>query len=212
MVGEMDQVVFLSIVTTGFAVAFFHAGLPTHWLPFVVAARAQRWTTRRTLGVTTLASLAHAVSTCALGVVVVLLGHALDHRWGRVFPVVSGGILLSLAAFYLYRFFRASHPHHHHAGAAEKVTVPGLILLLAFSPCEGFLPIYLSSTTTGWSGFFTLSAVLTMGTWLGMVTFTWLSLTGLQVLKTDVFEKYEDLLLGALLLALSCVVFLWEPV
>jgi hypothetical protein len=209
----MDQFVLLSIVSTGFAVAFFHAGLPTHWLPFVAAARAQHWSTQRTLTVTAIASLAHAVSTCLLGIMVVLLGHALDQRWGHLFPFIAGGILLGLGVFYLVRFFRASgHGHSHGSTGGEKVTVPGLILLLAFSPCEGFLPIYLSSTVKGWTAFFMLSGVLTLGTLMGMLLFTWLSLTGLQFLRREVLEEYEDLLLGALLIALSCVVFLWEPV
>ena len=33
----------LSIGATGFAVSFVHSILPTHWLPFVLAARAQKW-------------------------------------------------------------------------------------------------------------------------------------------------------------------------
>jgi nickel/cobalt exporter len=45
----MNQAAILAIATTGFTVAFFHAAIPTHWLPFVVASRAQGWTRARTL-------------------------------------------------------------------------------------------------------------------------------------------------------------------
>lgn len=49
---------FLSIASTGFAVAFLHAAIPTHWLPFVLATRGQRWSTAKTLSVTVLAGFA----------------------------------------------------------------------------------------------------------------------------------------------------------
>jgi len=37
----MNDTVLTTILITGFGVAFFHAAIPTHWLPFVLAARAQ---------------------------------------------------------------------------------------------------------------------------------------------------------------------------
>jgi len=61
---------FASVAATGFAVAFLHAALPTHWLPFVLVGRAQKWTTGRTLGVTLLAGLGHVGLTILLGLAV----------------------------------------------------------------------------------------------------------------------------------------------
>ena len=48
----MKDAVFITLIVTGFTVAFLHAAIPTHWLPFVVAARAQRWNKSKTLAVT----------------------------------------------------------------------------------------------------------------------------------------------------------------
>lgn len=45
----MTETFFLSIVATGFVVAFAHAAIPTHWLPFVLAGRGQRWGKAKTL-------------------------------------------------------------------------------------------------------------------------------------------------------------------
>ena len=33
----MNETVLTTIAFTGFTVAFFHAAIPTHWLPFVAA-------------------------------------------------------------------------------------------------------------------------------------------------------------------------------
>ena len=67
----MNEVVYVILVVTGFAVAFLHAAIPTHWLPFVVAAQAQHWKKTKTLAVTGVAGAGHVFFTIALGVLVV---------------------------------------------------------------------------------------------------------------------------------------------
>ena len=37
-----DPPILLALLGGGFATAFLHAALPTHWLPFVLVGRAQR--------------------------------------------------------------------------------------------------------------------------------------------------------------------------
>ena len=44
----MDSKVLTTIAVTGFSVAFFHAAIPTHWLPFVLTGRVQKWSRGRT--------------------------------------------------------------------------------------------------------------------------------------------------------------------
>ena len=63
----MDLATFITLAASGLAVAFIHAAIPTHWLPFVLASRAQGWTHSRTLGVTALAGTGHVLVTAALG-------------------------------------------------------------------------------------------------------------------------------------------------
>ena len=46
----MTGTLFLSIVALGFGVAFLHAAIPTHWLPFALTARGQGWSLGKTLG------------------------------------------------------------------------------------------------------------------------------------------------------------------
>ena len=45
----MNDVVFTTIAVTGFTVAFLHAAIPTHWLPFVLTARVQKWNRSETV-------------------------------------------------------------------------------------------------------------------------------------------------------------------
>lgn len=106
--------VFLTIVTTGFVVAFLHAAIPTHWLPFVLAGRAQKWSRSKTLSITALAGAGHVLFTTLLGVLIVWLGIALDKKLGDLFPLIAGGALMLFGLYYLVRQLKGvGHGHHH---------------------------------------------------------------------------------------------------
>ena len=68
----------------------FHAAIPTHWLPFVLTARAQRWNRTKTLMITALAGSGHVLFTATLGSLVAWLGIELSARIGIWFPRIAG--------------------------------------------------------------------------------------------------------------------------
>jgi ABC-type nickel/cobalt efflux system permease component RcnA len=238
----MDKTMLLSIAITGFTVAFFHAAIPTHWLPFVAAARAQGWNKGKTLAVTTLAGGGHVLLTTILGVMIVWLGIAIDQKVGHWFPYIAGGALVAFGLFYLNQQRRGvghthgisfggkdhhshghehenSHDHHHGTGhnhhkhnqaTSDKVAILSLLAMLTFSPCECFLPVYFSGISYGWIGFAILSAILAIGTLLGMIAFTWLTLAGIEKLKLAFLEKYESALMGIVLCLLGFAVMIFE--
>jgi len=349
----MDSTVLTTIVVTGFTIAFLHAAIPTHWLPFVLTGRAQKWTRGKTLLVTAVCGSGHVLFTAVLGFLVAWLGFAINERLGAWFPRIAGGALLAFGLFYVYRQFsghghghshmfgghdhhdhadhddhdhgahggplvdtghgsielsvfetvvpprfrlyftsekgreiappspasiglntlrpdatrqvftfksgpgylesnedipepheftvfvelkHGSHSHQHkihftedhhhgehghdHAAEAEvKAPAPaksdwaamvGLFVLLTFSPCEGFIPVYVSGVRYGWSGFALLTAILSIGTVLGMLVFTWLTLIGLDKLKMKWAERYESGVLGGLLCILGLFVIFFE--
>lgn len=80
--------------------------------------------------------------------------------------------------------------------------------MLTLSPCEAFLPVYLSGVQFGWVGFLVLSGILAVGTLAGMTLFTWLTLRGLRRFDFKRFERYEAGLLSAVFILLGLVVLL----
>ncbi|OYW65098.1 MAG: hypothetical protein B7Z40_13045 [Bosea sp. 12-68-7] len=364
----MTETFFLSIMATGFVVAFAHAAIPTHWLPFVMAGRGQRWSKGKTLLVVAVCGAGHVLFTTVLGVLVIWLGIETSRWTGTIFPWIAGGALILFGLYYLFRQARGqghghshfgsgghshgghgghshadygghdhphaatgngAHPHHRHedeakridtghgvllldifedgvpprfrlraepgsetprveavaletvrpdgtrhsfsfvardgflesveeipephqfdatfalthgshaqhhalhyeehahaaspaetsaraAGGGRSVTVRSdravivsLFTLLTFSPCEGFLPVYLSGISYGWSGFVLLSAVLSVATISGMVLFTWLTMSGIERLRLEFLERYESGILGGLILFLGVgIIFL----
>lgn len=110
----MDQSLLLSIMATGFAVAFLHAAIPTHWLPFVLASRGQGWTKIKTLLVVASSGGGHVLFTTILGVLVVWLGIETSQWTGNIFPWIAGGALILFGLYYLVRQLRGhGHGHHH---------------------------------------------------------------------------------------------------
>jgi nickel/cobalt transporter (NicO) family protein len=107
----MNETVLTTIAFTGFTVAFFHAAIPTHWLPFVAAGRAQRWSYSKTLLITALAGTGRP-HDCAtwFNPNDFWSGTELAHcHW---FPRIAGALLIGLGLFYVWRQL-SGHAHSH---------------------------------------------------------------------------------------------------
>jgi nickel/cobalt exporter len=255
----MNQTVLTTIAVTGFGVAFFHAAIPTHWLPFVLTSRVQGWNKSKTIAVTALAGTGHVLVTAALGLAITLFGSALNETVGAWFPRIAGGALLLFGIYYLVRqvmgkghvHFHYPHEHLHEPGqehdhehghehprgqgsehehehehehdhegndrhgcqahpTSDRAAILSLLAFLTFSPCEGFVPFYVSGIRYGWGGFAVLTAVLSVATVAGMVLFTSLTLAGLSKIKLGVLEKYESVLMGILLCAVGILIIVFE--
>ena len=224
----MNTTVLTTLAATGFTVAFFHAALPTHWLPFVLVARARGWRKGKTMWVAVAAGLGHVALTSLLGLVVAWLGFALDDHFGELFKWIAGGLLLAVGAYFGVQQLRGAGLRHHHLPGSQHhandecgheateshlehelrespvvadtssdwAAISGLLVMLTLSPCEAFLPVYLSGVDFGWTGFFVLSAILAAGTLGGMTLFTWLTLRGLERFDLKRIERYEAALLA----------------
>jgi len=185
-----------TITITGFTVAFLHAAIPTHWLPFVLVSRARGWQPSKTLGVVLLAGMGHIALTTLLGLLIAWFGFQLDHELEHVFGPLIGGAMIAIGAYFVWRQLRGKGVCHHHtpdsqhaktehcghghegepshwerelsesglgADKGDWAAIGGLFLMLTLSPCEVFLPVYLSAVPFGWLGFVLLSAILLSG-------------------------------------------------
>jgi hypothetical protein len=93
---------------------------------------------------------------------------------------------------------------------SDWAAISGLFVMLTLSPCEGFLPIYLSGVQFGWQGFFVLSGILAVGTLGGMLLFTWLTLVGLEKVELKRIEHWEAGLLGVVFSVLGVLMLTLE--
>jgi hypothetical protein len=130
-------------------------------------------------------------------------GHEHNHAHGQAHPPKE----------------RGEHNHEHEGNdrhgcqahpTSDRAAILSLLAFLTFSPCEGFVPFYVSGIRYGWGGFAILTAVLSVATVAGMVLFTSLTLAGLSKIKLGVLEKYESVLMGILLCAVGILIIVFE--
>jgi ABC-type nickel/cobalt efflux system permease component RcnA len=218
----MSDLSILPILGTGLFIAVLHSMIPTHWLPFVMASRTQRWSWSKTQSILLIAGFGHVIMTTLLGAIIFALGLGVYHRLQPYFILIAAGSIASYGALQIYqhrkgqRHSHCEHTHeHHHSDELKKTSGDGwailsLLALLTFSPCESFLPVYLSAVSYGWMGFVLLSLVLASGTLLTMLSFAWISTKSISEKKLNWLEDNEKLIVGIGLLVLAAFLILVE--
>ena len=212
----LENDVMLSLLGGGFVAAFLHAAIPTHWLPFVLVGRAQQWSLGKTLAAVGTAGLAHITTTAAVGGLIIAAGLALDHFVTGILPALSGLLLLAFGGFYLIRAAARRPAPVTANGATLELSEPtvshaaafwGLVFMLALSPGEVLLPIYMSTAHEGLGALGLLTAAFALGTILGMGVFTTLARAGASMLRLERWARYEGAILGVALISLGLLVF-----
>lgn len=222
MAPDLEQPVLMSLVAGGFVAAFLHAALPTHWLPFVLVGRAQRWALPKTLSAVSAAGLAHIASTAVVGGLIIAAGMALDQWVAGLLPYLSAALLFVFGAFYLIKAIirrpalgtpggggsqalQLSEPTVSHAAAFW-----GLVALMALSPGEVLLLIYMPAAEEGLLALGLLTVAFAAGTVMGMSLFTMLARAGASVLRLERWARYEGVVLGVALIGLGLLVSLHQ--
>lgn len=214
---DLQQPILLSLLGAGFLTAFLHAALPTHWLPFVLVGRAQRWGLQQMLGAVTAAGLAHIVTTATVGGLIVVAGLALDQWVAGLLPYLSATLLFVFGTFYLSKalFLRPVAA----GGAPLDLAEPkvshgaafwGLVAMMAVSPGEVLLPVYLSQAEEGLAVLAALTLAFALGTVSGMAAFTLLARAGWSVLRLERWARYEGAVLGLALIMIGLLVVAYQ--
>ena len=210
---DLQQPVLISLLGGGFVAAFLHAAMPTHWLPFVLVGRAQRWSLGRVMAVAVTAGLAHIASTALVGSLIVAAGLALNAWIGGLLPHLSAALLFVFGAFYLARAslqkpITATGPEADvpEPAVSDRAAFWGLVLMMAVTPGEVLLPIYLSSATEGVMALALLTLSFAAGTVLGMTLLAALASAGYSILRLERWARYEGAILGVALILIGLLV------
>ena len=210
---DLQPTLLFSLLGGAFVTAFLHAALPTHWLPFVLVGRAQRWNLARVLGAVAAAGLAHIMTTAIVGGLIVMAGLALEQWISGLLPHLAAVLLFLFGAFYLARatLLKAQPAGGPDMDAPEPrvsdaAAFWGLVAMLAVSPGEVLLPLYLSQATEGVLVLALMTAAFLVGTVLGMAVFTVLANAGYSALRLERWARYESMVLGVALIAIGLLV------
>ncbi|KAK8963521.1 hypothetical protein KSP40_PGU004624 [Platanthera guangdongensis] len=189
-------------------VSLLHSFIPTHWLPFSIVGRAQKWTLTRTLLVTALGAVLHVVSTSLLGIAAVTMANTIAgeetvHRLASLLLVLLGGSYVLLFAF-----GKGGHSHSHNH-PMEKMAVAGLVLVPALSPCATTLPVFLTVGNSS-SMMVLVIIVLLFSTITVMTSLVALSFYGASQIKFHWVEHYDKLLVGSVLCLVGILTFIFH--
>lgn len=109
----MHESTYLLTATAG-ATALFHTLIPDHWLPFVLVARSQGWSLRKTFLTTFLSAVLHVTLSLGLGILALFLGREFMHVLGERIELMSGIGLLFFGLVYTLFFLTGGGRHQHY--------------------------------------------------------------------------------------------------
>lgn len=99
-------------------VSLVHSLIPTHWLPFSVVGRVQKWSIHQTLSITALGAVLHVLSTSILGFTAVTMAHTVAGE--EAVQVIASLLLVVLGVCYIALFLArgklgGAHSCHSHS-------------------------------------------------------------------------------------------------
>jgi nickel/cobalt exporter len=219
------------LIVTAASVGFLHTLLgPDHYLPFIMMARAGRWSRARTAAVTALCGIGHVGSSIVLGFIGILLGTQLSRL--EAFESARGEIAAWLLivfglVYFIWGMRRAfggkehSHthvhpggePHEHvhrhedeHAHAHLKGDGPNytpwvLFIIFVLGPCEPLIPILMYPAAKHDMGSVVLiGAVFAVVTVATMLAAVILPLAGIGMVRLGRLERYSHAAAGAIVM------------
>ena len=229
----------LVLAGTAASIGVVHTLLgPDHYLPFIVLARARRWSAARTVGLTLACGVGHVAGSVALGAVGIAVGvavgrlEALEALRGDLAAWLLLGFGIAYTAWGLRRAWKNrphSHWHHHadgtvhdhshghhgahahvHAQGARRSTTPWvLFLVFVFGPCEPLIPILMVPAANGsWWHVAAVAGIFGAATLLTMTAVVLAGYHGLSRVAATSFERYSHALAGLALVACAIAIHL----
>ena len=191
------------------ALSFFHALIPSHWLPILAVSKHANWSGSKTLRITLLIGSAHVLSTIALGFAIAALGASLANRVEAFTRWFSPLMLFLLGAFYVYQ-----HYYHHHFHLHQQESRWGIVASLAismfFSPCLEIEGYFLAAGPYGWPFVIKIALVYAITSVVGMVIWMQLAYHGMRKMDWHAWEHSAGLVTGILLIASGILMVIFD--
>jgi sulfite exporter TauE/SafE len=221
---ETELIILLSTVA---AVGFFHTiSGPDHYLPFIMMAKAGKWSYLKTSWVTILCGLGHVGSSIVLGLIGVAFGIALGEF--ELFDSYRGSItawlFITFGLIYLvygvrkawrnkthrHKHFHGdgiehSHTHSHHHShlhvhekkGTAKYTPWILFTIFVLGPCEPLIAFMMyPAAQKSTFGIIAVTVVFALITIVTMLSIVLISIWGFEFIPTKKIERYTHAIAG----------------
>jgi len=211
---------------TAASIGLIHTALgPDHYLPFIMMARARRWSMAKTAWITFLCGLGHVLSSVVFGLVGILVGIQVMKL--EAFEAFRGSIAAWLLigfgfAYFVWGLRRAilNRPHRHvhshgdtgkhehdhihlsdhaHVHDEKKTNMTPWILftIFVFGPCEPLIPLLMyPAAESSILGTILVAAVFSAVTIGAMLAIVLFSTWGVSFAKLGRLERYTHAMAG----------------
>lgn len=196
-----------ALYITAASIGFIHTVFgPDHYLPFIVMARARKWSMAKTALITFLCGLGHIMSSVVLGIVGIVMGigvmklEAFEAFRGNL----AGWALITFGFVYfvwgLHRILRNKpHTHLHVEDEEGKKNITPWVLFTIFvlGPCEPLIPILMyPAAKNSVMGLVWVTAIFGSVTIMTMFTIVMISALGVNLIPLRRLERYTHALAG----------------
>jgi len=196
--------------------SLIHAVLPTHWLSFVLVARAQKWSRSRMIRLVLFSGLGHVTTTTLVGLLAALFGKAAHGAIERLHTPLPAMILFAFGLYYIVVGWRkgghrhCTHDHTDDPLRTDRLAVGALFLEMTLSPCETLIPVFFAAGFLPWSELILMAVVTSLLTLLVVCTLAWIGFAGYSRIRMPWLESNERILVGLLLAALGALTYLFH--
>jgi hypothetical protein len=226
----------LNLLLAAAGIAITHTALgPDHTLPFLMLARARRWTTARTMLVTLACGVGHVASSLLLGGAGLALGYGVAHvtAWEEMRGGLAAWALIAFGLAYtvwgvrhavrrrtglnphlhggdVHMHAHGGHSHGHDHGTGSRTTFWALFTVFVLGPCEPLIPLFVLPASRGrWDVAVLTAVVFSVLTVATMMLLVRLALAGMSWLPLERLERWSHALAGGVIAASGlAVVFL----
>lgn len=216
----------LILTATAASIGFFHTLLgPDHYLPFIVMAKARKWSITRTVWITALCGIGHVGSSVALGTIGITFGLAVTSL--EVVESFRGNLAAwGLVTFGLVYFIwgprkalrkrphshwhshgdgtnhkhthvhENGHVHPHNEGGA-RLTPWVLFTIFVLGPCEPLIPLLMyPAAKSSLAGVVWVIAVFGLTTVTTMLAVVLISSISITLVPMGRLERYSHSMAG----------------
>ncbi|MCF8298078.1 MAG: sulfite exporter TauE/SafE family protein [Saprospiraceae bacterium] len=219
-------------VTTGFLHTIFG---PDHYLPFIVMAKARKWSLFKTIWITTLCGIGHVGSSVVIGTIGIVFGFGvskIEFLEGYRGNIAAWLFIIFGLGYFAWGMWRAiknkphkhfhlhddgnvhAHEHKHedeHDHIHKKNITPWILFtIFVFGPCEVLIPLLMyPAVESSTFGLIIITSVFAITTILTMLTVVIVAYFGIKLLPFGKLERYMHAIAGAIIfLSGFAIVFL----
>ena len=200
----------MTLLVSAFMVGALHALAPDHWFPFVMIAKAQKWSPRQHAAAVFLGGLAHVLSAFLIGLGgIFFLRISLNQmtQWENTRAGVFSFLLIGFGLAYLVWAVKRWNTTRLEVDDKTRSASRGfLLLLLVFGPCEPLIPFMFLGVPHGWTELAALLLVFSFATIGTMLITTQCVARGLSLWKAPSLERFSHVFAGSAIILTGIVV------